>query len=79
MLSRSTSRSAAAVLDTPLVGVGGRGGAPQAPDEFSGNGPSPVDQHADFAELALTADSEPPPGQPPASDDDSDRGTPGAP
>ena len=79
MLSRLTSRSAAAVLDTPLVGVGGRGGASQAPDGFPGNGPRPVDQHADFAELALTADSEPPPGQPPASDDDSDRGTPGAP
>jgi hypothetical protein len=79
MLSRSPSRSAAAVLDTPLVGVGGRGGRPPARDEFPGNGPRPVHQHADFAELALTAGSEPPPGQPPASDDDSDRGTPGAP
>jgi hypothetical protein len=38
-----------------------------------------VDQHADFAEFALTEGSEPPPGEPPASDDDSDCGTPGAP
>jgi hypothetical protein len=82
MLSRSTSRSAAAVRDTPLVGVADRGGALPAPDEFPGNGlrwASPVDQPADFAESALTAGSEPPPGKPPASDDDSDCGTPGAP
>jgi hypothetical protein len=40
---------------------------------------SPMDQHADFAEFDLTEGSEPPPGEPPASDDDSDCGTPGAP
>jgi hypothetical protein len=39
---------------------------------------SPADQHADFAEFDLTEGSEPPPGEPPASDDDSDCGTPGA-
>jgi hypothetical protein len=39
---------------------------------------SPVDQHADFAEFTLTEDSEPPPGEPPASDDDSDCGIPSA-
>jgi hypothetical protein len=39
---------------------------------------SPVDQHADFAEFDLTEGSKPPPGEPPASDDDSDCGTPGA-
>jgi hypothetical protein len=40
---------------------------------------SPVDQHVDFAEFDLTEGSNPPPGEPPASDDDSDCGTPGAP
>jgi hypothetical protein len=49
---------------------------------FGGNDSSwasPVDQHVDFAEFTLTEDSAPPPGEPPASDDDSDCGTPGAP
>jgi hypothetical protein len=40
---------------------------------------SPVDQHVDFAEFTLTDDSAPPPGEPLASDDDGDCGTPGAP
>jgi hypothetical protein len=39
---------------------------------------SPVDQHVDFAEFTLTEGSAPPPGEPPASDDDSDCGTLGA-
>jgi hypothetical protein len=39
---------------------------------------SPVDQNVDFAEFTLTEGSAPPSEQPPASDDDSDCGTPGA-
>jgi hypothetical protein len=40
---------------------------------------SPSDQHVDFADFTLTEGSAPPPGQPSASDDDSDCGTRGAP
>lgn len=39
---------------------------------------SPVDQTVEFAEFTLTEDSAPPSQDPPASDDDSDCGTPGA-
>jgi hypothetical protein len=39
---------------------------------------SPSDQHADFAAFSVTEGSAPPPGPAPASDDDSDCGTPDA-
>jgi hypothetical protein len=83
MSSRSTSRRGAAVRGNQLLGVAGRGGASATADlvGIMGNGTrwaSPVDQHADCAEFDHTDGSEPPPGVPPASDDDSDCGTPGA-
>jgi len=81
MSSESTSRRAAVVRDTQLLGVAAYGGVPTLADG-TGNGmhwASPVDRHADFAEFDLTEGSEPPPGKPPASADDSDCGTPGAP
>jgi hypothetical protein len=82
----AASRPTVAVVPGALLmGAAGRGGgAPSASDEpaapgTTGSGIEALDQHVDFAEFTLTEGSAPPPGQPPASDDDGDCGTPGAP
>jgi hypothetical protein len=86
--SPTSRHTAAAVLGALLRGVAGRGGGasdavPNPGTTGGGVEPgdsswaSPVDQQVVFAESLLTEGSAPPPGEPLASDDDSDFGTPG--